>query len=88
MKANAKPRFWDSWDWWLIAVVVYVLICDIGRDHDATDPPDRRSGLSLYTDHGTGCQYVAAGFFGELTPRLGADGKPICEPPAKIELKP
>ncbi|RZJ26197.1 MAG: hypothetical protein EOO54_03780 [Haliea sp.] len=28
--------------------------------HDDTDPPGERSGLRLYTDHRTGCQYLSA----------------------------
>lgn len=68
-----------SENWFLLLFVGYLLIADCGRAHDdSTDSPTERSGLRLYTDHGTGCQYVAAGYFGELTPRLGPDGKPIC----------
>lgn len=45
-----------------------------GAPRDATDPPaGSLSGLILYTDHGTGCQYV--GKSGALTPRMQADGK-------------
>lgn len=44
---------------------------------DDTDLPTKRSGMNLYTDHGTGCQYLATPL-GSLTPRLDADGKPIC----------
>ena len=44
-----------------------------------TDDTDKsrwnRSGLSLYTDHKTGLQYIKGGLFGDLTPRLDADGK-------------
>ena len=43
----------------------------------ATDDTDRgrwrRSGLSLYTDAGIGCQYLGIGL-GGLTPRMTADG--------------
>jgi hypothetical protein len=38
-----------------------------------TDPPDGRSGLSLFTDHRTGIQYVGARGYG-LVPRLGPNG--------------
>lgn len=47
--------------------------------HDDTDPPDGHSGLSLYTDHRTGCQYLGV-LFGGLTPRLGPDGRQLCVP--------
>ena len=37
----------------------------------------KRSNLSVYTDHLTGVQYVKGGLFGDITPRLDRDGKPI-----------
>lgn len=37
-----------------------------------------RSGVSLITDHGTGCQYLRTGW-GGITPRIGPDGKPVCK---------
>lgn len=36
-----------------------------------------RSGMTPRTDHLTGCQYLTGG--GGITPRMGADGKQICE---------
>jgi hypothetical protein len=57
-------------------VIVAVILAGRG-DRDDTDPPDGRSGLSLYTDSKTGCQYLRAGISG-LTPRLDRDGKQIC----------
>lgn len=42
---------------------------------DDTDPSGKgRSGLTLYTDHGTGVQYLSDGK-GGLTPRLSSDGQ-------------
>lgn len=41
------------------------------------------SGLTLYTDFGTGCQYVTASAGGPLTPRLGENGTPLCNPALK-----
>lgn len=58
----------------LIVGLVAVLSWFVPRDD--TDGPERRSGMSLYTDAGTGCQYVGAS--GGLTPRLDAEGKPMC----------
>lgn len=46
---------------------------------DDTDSPTKASGLTLYTDYGTGCQYVGRNK-SAVTPRLGTDGKPICRP--------
>ncbi len=48
---------------------------------DDTDTDVLRSGMRLYTDHGTGCQYLRAG--DGLTPRLDSAGKPMCKGGAK-----
>lgn len=49
--------------------------------YDDTDPASHggsgRSGLYLYTDAGTGCQYLSKPF-DVLIPRLDASGKHIC----------
>lgn len=37
----------------------------------------KRSGLTIYTDHLTGVQYVKGGLFGDITPRINHDGTPI-----------
>lgn len=46
--------------------------------HDNSDPPNGRSGLSIYTDNLTGCQYLRVGILSALTPRLDSEGKPVC----------
>lgn len=47
--------------------------------HDDTDPAGGGySGMLLYTDHLTGCQYLGRPIFGGLTPRLGINNKIIC----------
>lgn len=46
---------------------------DVGRDD--TDGKTR-SGLNLYTDHKTGCQYLGNG--SGLTPRMDALGYQVC----------
>ncbi|EGT7582913.1 hypothetical protein JE599_002244 [Salmonella enterica] len=46
---------------------------DVGRDD--TDG-EARSGLELYTDHATGCQYLGNG--SGLTPRMDALGYQMC----------
>lgn len=64
-----------------IALSVTALIGCAQRDD--SDPPDGRSGLLIYTDHLTGCQYVARlglnGAAEPLTPRMRADGSQVCE---------
>lgn len=44
---------------------------------DETDSMLQRSGMGLFTDYGTGCQYLGSPR-GGITPRLGTDGKQIC----------
>lgn len=60
---------------WLVAFAL-----DSMRAFDDTDDQvnKERSGLGLYTDHLTGCQYIKAGYFGGTTPRLAVDGSQIC----------
>jgi hypothetical protein len=43
----------------------------------------KESGLQLRTDFGTGCQYLMVAPSSALTPRLGEDGKPLCNPNLK-----
>lgn len=67
----------NKWLWF--AVAIYAVLA-IFTPYDDTDPagPFQRSGLGLYTDARTGCQYVKAGAFGGTTPRLDRDGRQIC----------
>lgn len=47
---------------------------------DSTDAPTGpRSGLQVFTDHATGCQYLRVNSTA-ITPRLNREGKPVCEP--------
>lgn len=46
--------------------------------YDDTDNPPNRSGMILYTDSLTGCQYLSVSRSGGITPRMGANGKQIC----------
>lgn len=71
-----------------LAYTALLVINVLMTERDDTDPPDGRvSGLALYTDHGTGCQYLKQGSFGALTPRLGEDGKPLCRKPRPTTRK-
>lgn len=47
--------------------------------YDDTDDIENgeRSGMALYTDNLTGCQYLNASFFAELTPRVDGNGKHV-----------
>lgn len=53
-------------------------INDARPARDDSDPPDGHSGMTIYTDHLTGCQYLKKGG-SSLTPRLDRDGKQICK---------
>lgn len=69
---------------WLVRVIFFAvgvalyLLAVSCRPRDATDSPEERSGLVLYIDHGTGCQYVKGGLLGGTTPRLDNSGRPMC----------
>ncbi|KQM18414.1 DUF6440 family protein [Novosphingobium sp. Leaf2] len=52
----------------------------IGYDETDNKATGERSGLRIYTDHATGCQYIATSN-GNLTPRINADGAHICKEP-------
>ncbi len=60
---------------WLFVILLIAPILAAFRPYNDTDDAvnGNRSGMALYTDNLTGCQYLKAGFFGELTPRR--DGK-------------
>jgi len=62
---------------WLLMIAGFVIV-SIFSPRDDTDSRSERSDMRLYTDHGTGCQYVKGGMFGGITPRLDKDGKPMC----------
>lgn len=48
---------------------------------DSTDPVDGRSGLRLFKDAATGCNYLERS--GNLVPRYKPDGTIWCDPPAQ-----
>lgn len=63
----------------IFAWVVLLMVLDHFRvNYDDTDNyADRqRSGLVIYTDHRTGCQYLSR-FLGGLTPRLDKNSEHI-----------
>jgi len=61
---------------WIICIFIIENI-----KYDSTDDIQNRSrsGLLLYTDHLTGCQYLKGGILGGITPRLDRSGKQICK---------
>lgn len=65
----------------LIALSIVIAVFALTRsfERDDTDPPGlgERSGMRLFTDHRTGCQYLSAGPIGGITPRLDRDGRHV-----------
>ena len=63
---------------WLFGMVL-ISVVDNKMTYDNTDnlAMEKRSGLKLYTDYGTGLQYIKGGLFGGMIPRLDKDGKHI-----------
>ena len=62
----------------LFIIILYIIL-QLLKPTDSTDINWwNRSGLGLYTDNLTGCQYIKAGMFSSTTPRLNEIGKPIC----------
>ena len=62
----------------LCTVMIYWTVLFI-LPYDSTDDEfnKERSMLVLYTDHGTGCQYIRVGIFGTGLPRMDGRGRQI-----------
>lgn len=67
-----KSKLSKLFDWCVAGVLIAVVASAIFRPYDSTDNASThtRSGLYLYTDHATGCQYIKASWFATLTPRM------------------
>ena len=63
----------------LVAMLVDLLQLSCAKD--STDPVDGRSGLRLFKDAATGCNYLERS--GNLAPRYKPDGTIWCDPPAQ-----
>jgi hypothetical protein len=58
------------------ALLATLAACNVGDDTDDREN-NHASGMRLYTDYGTGCQYLRGGG-GGITPRMDANGKQVC----------
>jgi len=81
---------WDiskiNWNvFWITFIIIVMINVILNRFHIGFDDSDdwdnhKRSGLIIYTDYKSGCQYLQGGFFGDnITPRLDENGKQICQ---------
>ncbi|HET8688312.1 MAG TPA: DUF6440 family protein [Methanosarcina sp.] len=66
----------------LIAGAVLAVLAGCSAKDDS-DPANGYSGMSVYTDHLTGCQYLGISGGSALTPRMDASGRQVCEPRAQ-----
>lgn len=76
MKLNWGLFFW--------LFVIFSILVSFLTPYDSTDDRanGRRSGMRLYIDHRTGCQYLSGGnLLGAtgITPRLDKNGKQVCD---------
>ena len=71
------------WQELLAAVIIGVFIGAVVQnwerdDTDQDQPGGERSSMTIFTDHGTGCQYLGRAFTA-LIPRLDKDGNHVCD---------
>ena len=69
----------------LIVVLSGFLGSQLYQRYNSSDDTDneKRSGMTTFTDHLTGCQYLGFKYFGRaitITPRLNPDGTQVCAP--------
>lgn len=59
-----------------LALVIMLSGCS-KAPYDSTDNPPQRSGLTVYKDNLTGCEYIQARSDTSITPRMAAEGKQV-----------
>ena len=65
----------------MFAILLILNINYIHKDYDTTDNPPKRSGLRIYRDQLTGCEYLASPY--GMTPRLDQNGNIVCHKEGK-----
>lgn len=65
-------------NWLLIGIGIYLCaeLIDYTAPYDSTDNGEERSGMRLYTDNQTGCQYLSS-TFGSLVKRVDGEGNHV-----------
>jgi hypothetical protein len=66
---------------WVMAIGWLVLYSLGYGGRDVTDSKQSRdrSGMAIYNDYGTGCEYLKGGLFGGLYPRMDEHGDHKCD---------
>ena len=73
-----------------VVVFTYTVTVNFLLPYDNSDDIENkiRSGMSVYTDHLTGCQYLSLGRFNALTPRYKNDSEQAgCKDDYKAMMK-
>lgn len=86
MKKSRIQIYTETMIWGIVAFIVVVSVYGYIRDYPGYDDTDDeanriRSGMMLFTDYGTGCQYLASrAFLGYTTliQRKDRDGFHVC----------
>ncbi len=82
-----QPKDWTKVINWLYAILFTAFIVlavesfvTYERSYDDTDDPifEKRSGMKLYIDYGTGCHWIRVGFFNNMVPRMNVHGRQVC----------
>lgn len=80
MEMNARMGF-TAWVFGMLRLMFFIFTAILGVNlspvgRDDSDPGEwgRRSGISVRTDHLTGCQYLES-WGGGLTPRVDREGR-------------
>ena len=63
-----------------LAIIISIIVTiNYFNEYDDTDneAEKERSGLNLFIDNRTGLHYIKGGLFGNIIPRLDANGKQI-----------
>lgn len=63
----------------IVLLASFILLTACGGVQEDPTTGERYESLYIYRDDVTGCQYLKAGGYGGITPRMDADGNHICK---------
>ena len=86
MAKNKAQVYVETGIWLVIGAILFITVYGWLRNYPGYDDTDDvenriRSGMVLYIDHGTGCQYLSTRSLftvGTLIPRVDSRGKHVC----------